>query len=157
WLPGLQTTPTILVSPVATTTYGVILTDGSGCRMRGAVTIRPTALLDPACLAPTVVSISPRSGSIYGGTAVAVTGSKFQLSANLLLGIFTANESSVPDPEHIEGTTPFFPSVPAGVPLDVTVVNPDSSSAALRRAFLIDFSDVPPEDQFHDAVVHVAL
>ncbi|MGH9367507.1 MAG: putative Ig domain-containing protein, partial [Thermoanaerobaculia bacterium] len=36
WLPGDETTPSIGVSPSNPTTYGVIVTDGAGCTLRGS-------------------------------------------------------------------------------------------------------------------------
>ena len=36
WLPGGETTPTITVNPDEPTTYGVVLDDGTTCRLRGA-------------------------------------------------------------------------------------------------------------------------
>ena len=82
WLPGGQSTAQIVVDPTEPTTYGVVLNDGTPCRVRGAVTIVP---FDPSCLAPTVVSISPTSGP-NAGTPVVVSGTKFDASAALAIG-----------------------------------------------------------------------
>jgi hypothetical protein len=156
WLPGLQTTPTITVSPTETTTYGVILTDGSGCTRHGAITLHPAALMDPSCLAPTIASISPQSGPATGGQAATLLGTNFQPAAYVTIGGMGAYDVTVDDPTHATLTTPLV-SLPPGTVVDVMVLNGDSGSAVLRGGYLLDFADVPTSDQFHDAIARVAL
>jgi hypothetical protein len=44
WLPGGETSATIVVSPSAPTTYGLVVTDSSGCTLQGSVRIDPRLL-----------------------------------------------------------------------------------------------------------------
>jgi hypothetical protein len=150
WLPGGETTPEITVLPGETTTYGLIVSDGAGCSYRYSLTLQAIALQDPDCLAPVVESVSPASGPAAGGTAVRLTGVNFQPGAQVWIGGEEASGVSSPDPTQITATSPalapgaFYPAV---------VVNPDTGSTALARAWFADFLDVDAGNLFHDDVV----
>ncbi len=149
WLPGGETTPGIAVAPTETTTYGAIVSGPDGCEYRLSITIEATKLQDPACLAPSVLSIDPTSGPNVGGTALTVTGSGFQAGAKLYIGLFPAT-SVVVDPTEIIADSP---ATAAGALYDVIVINPDTGNTALYNAWFADFYDVPANDPFHDYIV----
>jgi len=153
WLPGMQATPSITVSPNETTTYGIVVTDATGCLRHGVVTVRATRLTDTGCLAPTISSIAPRSGS--EGTAFTIIGSNFQPGALPSIGLSGAFHVVVVDSSHISGEVE--PGLPPGTVADVFVFNPDTGSATLRRGWLEDFVDVPSSNPFHDDIVTIAL
>ncbi len=149
WLPGGETTPTIIVSPFETTTYGVIVSDGSGCPRRHSITIAGTILQNPSCLAPLVASISPADGPTAGGTPVVIAGSNFQPGATVTIGGVAATDVVIVDPTQITATTP---ALPAGFAYDVVILNPDSGNAAQWKGWFADFLDVPGSDPFHSAI-----
>ena len=148
WLPGLQTSPEIVVDPTEPTPYGVVLDDGTSCRVRGAVTITP---FDPSCLAPTVASIAPGSGP-DAGTPVVVAGSKFDPNAALSIGGSPASGLVFDDASTLEATTP---ALAPGTVADVLVVNPDGRYAMLPRSFAADFLDVPASNPFYADIMKV--
>jgi hypothetical protein len=147
WLPNGETTPTIDVSPLETTTYGVIVTDGSGCALHLEATVPGTALQDPSCLGPAVKAISPTSGPA-GGVAVTIAGGNFEPGAQLEIGGQIASPAFV-DPSHLTATTP---ALSPGTLNTVVVQNPDTGNAALFNGFFADFLDVPAGDLFHNSV-----
>ncbi len=148
WLPGGETSPEIVVDPTEPTPYGVILDDGTSCRVRGAVTITP---FDPSCLAPTVASISPGSGP-GAGTPVVVAGSKFDPNAALSIGGSQAIGLVFDDASTLQATTP---ALAPGTVADVLVVNPDGRYAMLPRSFAADFLDVPASNPFYADIMKV--
>jgi hypothetical protein len=150
WLPGGETTPSITVSPTETTTYGAIVSGGDGCEYRLSLTIEATELQDPECLAPRVLSIDPMSGPAAGGTALIVTGDKFQAGASLYVGGIPATNLVVVDATEMTADSP---ALAAGALYNVVVVNPDTANAALYDVWFADFLDVPASDSFHDYIV----
>ncbi len=56
WLPGGETTPTVVVRPSAGTTYGAVVTDATGVPRRGWVTVEPSAPAPPVLACPSVAS-----------------------------------------------------------------------------------------------------
>ena len=101
---------------------------------------------------PTVASIAPTSGAAGGGTALAIGGSAFQDGAAARVGSAAAGAALVTDPEHLSATSP---ALAPGVLYDVTVVNPDTLSGVLPKAWLADFSDVPSGYLFHGAIERI--
>lgn len=99
-----------------------------------------------------VMGISPASGPADGGTEVTISGALFQNDAGVEIGGAAATAPLVGNGSLL---TAFTPALLPGTLSDVVVTNPDSSSAILRRAWLTDFADVPPSEQFHDAIVKV--
>ena len=152
WLPGGESTPSILVAPFETTAYGVLLTDGTGCLRHGSITVPATALTDPACLAPSLVSMSPSSGPAGGGTAVTIAGSKFQAGAHVHIGGVAAGNVVVSGSAELTAETP---ALAPGAAYDVVLENPDSGYAVLPDAWTTDFLDVPPGNPFHDDILTI--
>ena len=148
WLPGGETTPTITVDPTETTTYGVVLDDGSSCRVRGAATIVPQ---DPSCLTPSVLSISPNAGSSFG-TPVVVAGSKFQSGASVTIAGLPATGVVFGNAAEIDAVTP---QLAPGTVGDVLVANPDGRYGMLLRGFAANFSDVPSSNPFYADIMKV--
>ncbi len=148
WLPGGETTPTITVDPTETTTYGVVLDDGSACRSRGAVTIAPQ---DLACLSPAVLSISPSAGP-GPGTPIVVAGSKFQTGASVSVAGLPATGVVFESASAIDAVTP---SLAPGTVGDVLVVNTDGRYGLLLRGFAADFLDVPSSNPFYADIMRV--
>ena len=148
WLPDGQASAQIVVDPTEPTTYGVVLNDGTPCRVRGAVTIVP---FDPSCLAPTVASISPTFGP-SAGTPVIVSGTKFDASAGLSIGGLFAAGVVFESASALQATTP---ALSPGTVADVLVVNPDGRYGQLLRAFAADFLDVPSSNPFYADVMKV--
>jgi hypothetical protein len=148
WLPGGETTSSINVSPIETTTYGVVVSDGSSCALHLSVVIPGTILQDPFCFAPAFGWIAPTSGPASGGTAVTLTGVHFEVGLQLEIGGQEV-PATVVDPSQVTATTP---ALSPGTLNDVVVQNPDSGNAALLRGFLADFLDTPPSNIFHDSI-----
>jgi hypothetical protein len=153
WSPGGQTSPTIVVSPTETTPFGVAATDAEGCVHRFSRTIPGIVLQSPDCSGPIVASVSPPSGPAAGGTALTISGSNFAGGATVVIGGSAAGDVAVVDPTQITATAP---SLEPGTAYVVTVVNPDSASAALPDAWFADFLDVPPSNIFHDDIAILA-
>ncbi len=145
WLPGGETTPTISVSPLETTTYGAVVDSGTGCVYHLSTTIEGTKLQDASCSGPAVSSITPDHGPA-GGTAVEIDGGNFQPGVVVTIGGTAALNVVVVDSAHITATTP---ARPAGSFNDVVVVNPNTGNAALLGGFYADFDDVPTSDPFY--------
>jgi hypothetical protein len=99
-----------------------------------------------------VMGISPASGPADGGTEVTISGSLFQNDAGVEIGGAAATAPLVGNGSLL---TAFTPALLPGTLSDVIVTNPDSSSAILPRAWLTDFADVPPSEQFHKAIAKV--
>jgi hypothetical protein len=148
WLPGGETTPEISVSPFEATTYGVVVSDASGCVQHVGVVVPGTRLQRTDCDGTGLISIAPTSGPA-AGTTVAIFGYNFQPGATVLIGGVVASGVVVVDVNQITATTP---ALLPGTLNDVTVVNPSTGSDALLDAFLADFNDVPTGNLFHDYV-----
>jgi len=80
--------------------------------------------------APTIISLTPTSGSTNGGTTVTISGSGFQQGATVTFGGTAATVTSV-------SATTIVVTTPAHAPstVDVTVTNPDSQAATLPSAY----------------------
>lgn len=148
WLPGGQTTPSIVVSPTVTTTYGVILSDGSGCVRHGWATV-PGSSPGAVCVAPVVTLIAPDSGAAAGGVPIAISGDHFQDDAWATLGNALAGSVTVVGPDTISAVTP---PLDPGTLADVAVTNPDGRRGVLARAYFADFLDVPSSNLFHQDI-----
>ena len=96
-----------------------------------------------------LTSIAPSSGPAAGGTSVEATGSGFQPGALVFFEDDAAAPTIPGDDAHITGVAPpLFP----GRLYDVTVLNTDTSFAALPAAFFADFLDVDGGHLFHGPV-----
>ena len=84
----------------------------------------------PTGPAPTLIAISPQSGTIDGGTAVKLTGTNFVTGATVTFGSTAATGVDVVDASTITALTPAHPAGET----EVTVTNPDGQSATLSGA-----------------------
>jgi hypothetical protein len=80
---------------------------------------------------PNPSSVSPPSGSPYGGTPVTITGTGFVPGATVLLGGALLTDAVVVDSATIVATTPAH----AAGPVDVMVTNPDSTTGTLAGGY----------------------
>ncbi|MEP6995384.1 MAG: S-layer homology domain-containing protein, partial [Acidobacteriota bacterium] len=144
---GLQTQP---LENVGTS---VLAISSDGVRLHVGTPGGVFELTRTPVAAPEISGVTPGSGSASGGTPITITGSGFDPAAVVTVGSSPAVGVQVVDEGQILATTP--PGAPGVASL--TVTNPDTQFATLRLAFLYDFSDVPPESPFHDAVVAMAL
>ena len=94
-------------------------------------------------------SISPFGGSPAGGTPIDIQGTNFEPGAAVTIGGQPVGALNIVSATEIQGTAP---ALPAGVAYAVTVVNPDGSRGTIPMAWLADFLDTPPENQFYDSV-----
>ena len=81
--------------------------------------------------APTVSSVAPNNGSLTGGTAVTITGTKFVAGAGVSFGGTAATNIVVVSGTQITATTPAHI---AGA-VNVVVTNPDTQSGTLANGF----------------------
>jgi len=84
----------------------------------------------PTGPAPTLIAISPQSGTIDGGTAVKLTGTSFVTGATVTFGSSAATGVDVIDASTITALTPAH----SAGETQVTVTNPDKQSATLSGA-----------------------
>ncbi len=99
-----------------------------------------------------ILSIAPTSGPPEGGTIVKVDGEGFQPGAWAALGGISAVGTVSGAGTELTTTAPLL--LP-GTLNDVSITNPNSSSARLPRAWMADFADVATSQLFHDAVERI--
>ncbi len=87
--------------------------------------------VDPSSPAPTVTAISPVSGTINGGTAIAITGTGFLTGATVKLGGTSATGVTVVNGNAITATTPAH----AAGAVSVVVTNADTKSGTLTNGY----------------------
>ncbi|QRO02119.1 IPT/TIG domain-containing protein [Archangium violaceum] len=92
-----------------------------------------------AAPAPTLVGLSPGSGSGNGGTMVTLSGSGFVPGARVTFGGVAAPVVEVASPSSLTATTPAH----AAGRVDVTVTNPDGQGATLSGAFTYEAAPLP--------------
>ena len=92
----------------------------------------------------------PRSGPASGGGSVTLYGQLLQAGATVAVGGVAPSNVVVTPPYTITADMPAFDP---GTAHDVVVTNPGGVSGTLRNAYIADFLDVPPTNQFHDDVV----
>ncbi|NLW07797.1 MAG: hypothetical protein GX039_07500, partial [Clostridia bacterium] len=80
---------------------------------------------------PQITGIAPASGPVTGGTAVTISGDRFQSGATVTIGGKPAVDVEVVDIDLIRAKTP--PGQPG--PQDVVVTNPDGGQATLPGGF----------------------
>ena len=80
--------------------------------------------------APTVISVSPNSGSTAGGTAVTITGTNFATGATVMFGSAAATNVDVVNGTTITATTPA-----AGAGAVTVTVTSNGASGSLATAF----------------------
>ncbi len=107
-------------------------------------------LLFPLIFAPTLVSVTPNTGTLAGGTSVDLAGMNFQPGAAVTFGGTPAVVTSV-TPSHIIATTPAH----AVGAVNVTVTNPDTQSSTLVNGFTYVFPVLIPDDA--GTISHVVI
>lgn len=93
-------------------------------------------------VAPRIIDVQPRSGSMDGGTPITITGSDFLAGAEVFIGDLPATDVVV-SPDRITATTPRGLVGPA----DVTVLNPDGQSDTVSGGFDYTLPDEPGPPQ----------
>lgn len=79
---------------------------------------------------PTIVSVSPNTGLVQGGTAITISGSGFVSGVNVKLGTSNCNNTVLNSSTSISCTTPSGTGS-----VDVLVTNPDTQFASLQNGF----------------------
>ncbi len=82
---------------------------------------------------PTISSVSPSSGPVWGGTAVAISGTNFASGATVQFGDRPASAVTVNSSTSLTATTPFYEGFEGAV--NVQVTNSDGQSASLPNGF----------------------
>ena len=92
--------------------------------------------------AVSISDVIPATGPTSGGTSVSIFGSGFQPGATVTFGSTPAQSVSVVSSSSLVAVTPVGPAnEQVGIPVDVTVRNPDDATATKARAFTYT---VPP-------------
>ncbi|HEX4440612.1 MAG TPA: S-layer homology domain-containing protein [Thermoanaerobaculia bacterium] len=99
-----------------------------------------------------VFDVLPRSGAAAGGEAVAIVGTDFAPDAAVSIGGVAVSRVLV-DAQTIAAVSP---ALPPGTAATVSVASASGPSGALPFAWFADFTDVPADSPFHDAVVAAA-
>ena len=101
--------------------------------INAALTAANNVCVVPLNTAPTVSSITPKSGTTAGGTAVVITGANFQAGATVKIGgvaatgvVVSGNTITATTGAHATGT------------VAVAVTNPDTSNGALSNGYFYD-------------------
>ncbi len=98
-------------------------------------------------LTPRIVfAITPTSGPAAGGTAVSISGTEFEDGATVTIGGQPAGSIVVADDHTITATSP---ALGPGTASDIAVLDPDGITGTLVKGWLVDFTDVPPAQQFY--------
>ncbi len=92
--------------------------------------------------APSISAISPSSGSVNGGTNIAITGSRFTAGVGVTIGGVAATNVNVASSTQITATAP--PHAAGAV--DVVVTNANGLSATLTGGFTYQSSPTPAAD-----------
>ncbi len=100
-----------------------------------------------------VFAVTPPFGSPTGQSPVSVVGQGFQPGAAFAFGATNANAIAFVDAQTLAGQLPLLN---AGTLYDVTVTNPDTSTATMRKAFVTDFVDVPQNSVWYGSVMNLA-
>jgi hypothetical protein len=139
---GLQlssTSGTISGTPSATGSFSInaMVSDGKSTTSSASFTIAIAA--NPA---PTIASVSPKSGPASGGTTITVSGTDFRAGAAVHVGGVLASSVQIVSPTQIQAVTPAEPS---GL-VDVAVVDSDGLTATEVDAFTVTNpgSNTPP-------------
>jgi len=92
---------------------------------------------------------TPRSGPPAGGVTVSLTGTHFVNGAVVTFGGVAGTTPAVTDETDM---TVVSPALPAATVNDITVTNTDGTAGTLKKAWIVDFLDVPPAQQFYNFV-----
>jgi parallel beta-helix repeat protein len=96
-----------------------------------------------------IYASSPRSGPPAGGVVVSLTGTHFLAGATVTFGGVAGTSPVVTDETDMTVTAP---ALPAATVNDIQVTNTDGTSGTLKKAWIVDFLDVPPIQQFYSFV-----
>ena len=118
---------TFTAGAVGTLTLNVTVTTSSNCSDSGSANVNVTAVPIPL----TVTSVTPHAGKTTGGKSVTIAGTGFVAGATVIFGGSAATSVVVVNSSTITAVTPAH----AGGPVNVTVTNPDTSSATLTNGY----------------------
>ncbi len=96
-----------------------------------------------------IYASSPRSGPPAGGVTVSMTGVHFVAGAAVTFGGVPGTSVVVTDETDMQADAP---ALPAATVNDIVVTNTDGTAGTLRKAWIVDFLDVPPAQQFYNFV-----
>jgi parallel beta-helix repeat protein len=96
-----------------------------------------------------IYASSPRSGPPAGGVLVTLTGTHFVAGATVTFGGVAGTAPAVTDETTMTVTAPLLPAATVN---DIVVTNTDATSGTLKKAWIVDFLDVPPAQQFYNFV-----
>jgi hypothetical protein len=145
-------------STVATTdssgnaTFDVTLADNIGPADRVTATATDPSGRTSEFSQELVFSADKLSGPAAGGTAMTFKGMLFENGATLTIGGVPAASVVVQNETTI---TANMPALPAGSVNDAVVTNPSGSHGTLQNAWVADFLDVPPSQQFYGGVIRL--
>ncbi|HEX4440073.1 MAG TPA: S-layer homology domain-containing protein [Thermoanaerobaculia bacterium] len=97
-------------------------------------------------------SIDVGSGPPSGGTALTISGTDFAAGATVTIGGQPATDVNVASAVSMTATTP---ALAPGSANDLVVTNLDGTNGRLVKAFVADFLDVPPGNQFRSFVTQL--
>ena len=92
---------------------------------------------------------SPRSGPPAGGVTVTLTGTHFVAGATVTFGGLPGTNVTF---TNVTSMTADAPALPAASVNDIVVTNTDGTAGTLKKAWIVDFLDVPPAQQFYSWV-----
>jgi hypothetical protein len=92
---------------------------------------------------------TPRSGPTAGGITVTLTGTHFVAGATVTFGGVAGTNVTV---TNVTSMTADAPALPAATVNDIVVTNTDGTAGTLKKAWIVDFLDVPPAQQFYSWV-----
>jgi IPT/TIG domain/S-layer homology domain len=92
---------------------------------------------------------SPRSGPPAGGVTVALTGTHFVAGATVTFGGVAGSNVTFTNETSMTATAP---ALAAATVNDVQVTNTDGTAGVLKKAWIVDFLDVPGAQQFYSWV-----
>jgi parallel beta-helix repeat protein len=96
-----------------------------------------------------IYASSPRSGPPEGGVMVSMTGTHFLAGAAVTFGGVAGTTVNVVDDTDM---TAMAPALAAATVNDIVVTNTDGTAGTLRKAWIVDFLDVPGSEQFYNFV-----
>jgi hypothetical protein len=96
-----------------------------------------------------IYASTPRSGPPAGGVVVDMTGTHFLNGATVTFGGVPGTNVTVTDETTMSATAP---ALSAATVNDITVTNTDGTAGTLKKAWIVDFLDVPPSQQFYNFV-----
>ena len=91
----------------------------------------------------------PRSGPPEGGVMISMTGTHFVAGATVTFGGVAGTNVNVVDETDMNAVAP---ALPAATVNDIVVTNTDGTAGTLRKAWIVDFLDVPATQQFYNFV-----